>query len=70
MLTASGYVVARRKAAVASKGTGTLVFLSVEEGDRVKKGQMIARLDDSDVAATLRRTREKVTLLVLALHYW
>jgi multidrug efflux pump subunit AcrA (membrane-fusion protein) len=35
ILTASGYVVARRKAAVASKGTGTLVFLGVEEGDRV-----------------------------------
>ena len=55
VLTASGYVVARRKAAVASKGTGTLVFLGVEEGDAVKKGQVIARLDDSDVTATLDR---------------
>lgn len=62
VLTASGYVVARRKAAVASKGTGTLVFLGVEEGDRVKKGQVIARLDDSDVAATLQRTRENLRL--------
>lgn len=60
VLTASGYVVARRKAAVASKGTGTLVYLAVEEGDRVKKGQVIARLDDSDVAATLRRARENL----------
>src|SRR6266480_7604746 len=60
VLTASGYVVARRKAAVASKGTGTLVFLAVEEGDRVKKGQIIARLDDSDVAASLRRARENL----------
>jgi RND family efflux transporter MFP subunit len=60
VLTASGYVVARRKAAVASKGTGTLVFLGVEEGDRVKKGQIIARLDDSDVVATLQRTRENL----------
>jgi RND family efflux transporter MFP subunit len=62
VLTASGYVVARRKAAVASKGTGTLVFLGVEEGDRVKKGQVIARLDDSDVAATLQRARENLRL--------
>ena len=62
VLTASGYVVARRKAAVASKGTGTLVFLGVEEGDRVKKGQIIARLDDSDVAATLERSRENLRL--------
>jgi len=60
VLTASGYVVARRKAAVASKGTGTLVFLAVDEGDRVKKGQLIARLDDSDVAASLRRSRENL----------
>jgi len=57
VLTASGYVVARRKAAVASKGTGTLVFLGVDEGDRVKKGQVIARLQDSDVAAALQRSR-------------
>ena len=55
VLTASGYVVARRKAAVASKGTGTLVFLGVEEGDKVKQGQVIARLEDSDVAASLQR---------------
>lgn len=60
VLTASGYVVARRKAAVASKGTGTLVFLGVDEGDKVKKGQIIARLEDSDVAASLERARENL----------
>src|SRR5262245_52194968 len=60
VLTASGYVVARRKAAVASKGTGTLVFLGVDEGDRVKKGQVIARLEDSDVIAALQRARENL----------
>ena len=37
-LTASGYVVAQRKASVASKGTGRLVYLGVVEGDKVKKG--------------------------------
>ena len=57
VLTASGYVVARRKAAVASKGTGRLVYLGVEEGDEVKKGQVIARLEDDDVLASLRRAR-------------
>jgi RND family efflux transporter MFP subunit len=57
VLTASGYVVARRKAAVASKGTGRLVYLGVEEGDRVKEGQVIARLEDEDVLAALRRAR-------------
>jgi len=57
VLTASGYVVARRKAAVASKGTGTLVFLGVDEGDKVKKGQLIARLEDSDVVAAREQAR-------------
>jgi RND family efflux transporter MFP subunit len=62
VLTASGYVVARRKAAVASKGTGRLVFLGVEEGDEVKMGQVIARLEDSDVIAARDRARENLRL--------
>jgi len=50
-LSASGYVVAQRKAAVASKITGRLVSLMVEEGSRVKKGQVIARLENDDAIA-------------------
>lgn len=57
VLTASGYVVAQRKAAVASKGTGRLVYLGVEEGDKVKKGNVIARLEDQDVLAALDQAR-------------
>jgi RND family efflux transporter MFP subunit len=55
VLTANGYVVAQVKAAVASKGTGRLVFLGAEEGDRVKKGTIIARLEDQDVRAALQQ---------------
>ena len=62
VLTASGYVVARRNAAVASKGTGRLVYLGVEEGDKVKKGQVIARLENADVAAALAGAQENVRL--------
>ena len=51
LLNASGYVVAQRKAAVASKVTGRLISLLVEEGSTVKKGQVIARLESDDVAA-------------------
>jgi len=51
VLTASGYVVAQRQAAVASKGTGRLEYLGVEEGDQVKAGQIIARLEHSDMSA-------------------
>ena len=54
-LNASGYVVAQRKAAVASKTTGRLVALMVEEGSRVKEGQVIARLEDEDVKASLNQ---------------
>jgi RND family efflux transporter MFP subunit len=50
-LSASGYVVAERKAAVGSKITSRLVELSVEEGSPVKKGQVIARLENKDVLA-------------------
>lgn len=50
-LSASGYVVAQRKAAVASKVTGRLVSLMVEEGSRVKEGQVIARLENEDAVA-------------------
>ena len=51
LLNASGYVVAQRKAAVASKGTGRLEILAVEEGSRVRKGQILARLENADLQA-------------------
>ena len=52
VLNATGYVVAQRKAAVASKATGRLVWLGVQEGSRVKTDEVIARLEDLDVKAT------------------
>lgn len=51
LLNASGYVVAQRKAAVASKTTGRIVSVNVEEGNHVKKGDLIARLENEDVTA-------------------
>jgi len=52
MLNASGYVVAQRKSALASKVTGRLIWLGVEEGSFVKKDQVIARLENQDVSAS------------------
>jgi RND family efflux transporter MFP subunit len=57
VLAASGYVVAQRQAAVASKATGRLEYLGVEEGDQVKAGQIIARLESHDVAAALAQAQ-------------
>ncbi|PWT74236.1 MAG: efflux RND transporter periplasmic adaptor subunit, partial [Proteobacteria bacterium] len=51
-LNATGYVVAQRKAAVASKATGRLEWLGVAEGSEVKAGQVIARLESRDVEAS------------------
>lgn len=61
-LTASGYVVAQRRAAVASKATGRLIELLVREGSVLKKGELIARLDASDVQAGIATAQAGVRL--------
>ncbi len=50
VLNASGYVTARRQATVSSKFTGKVVEVLIEEGMSVEQGQVLARLDDSNVA--------------------
>jgi HlyD family secretion protein len=52
VLNATGRVSAWRKAAVSTKATGRLEWLGVQEGTRVKAGDVIARLESQDVAAT------------------
>jgi HlyD family secretion protein len=54
VLNASGYVLARRQATVSSKVTGKVVEVLVEEGMKVQDGQVLARLDDTNVRASLR----------------
>src|SRR5437867_3580519 len=68
VLVASGYVVAQRKAAVASKGTGRLVYLGVVEGDRVRAGQVIARIEDADVKAQLAQAQANLQVSRAELH--
>ena len=53
VLNASGYVTARREATVSSKITGKVVEVLIEEGMKVKDGQVLARLDDTNVKAAL-----------------
>jgi RND family efflux transporter MFP subunit len=50
VLNASGYVEPRRKATVSSKITGKVTEVLVDEGMVVEKGQVLARLDDSDAS--------------------
>ncbi len=57
---ASGYVVAQRKASVASKGTGRLEYLGVIEGSRVKEGDLIGRLESNDMEAEKRQVEAQL----------
>lgn len=52
VLDASGYVTARREATVSSKVTGKVVEVLIEEGMKVKAGQILARLDDTNIKAS------------------
>jgi RND family efflux transporter MFP subunit len=56
VLTASGYVEAETKADLSPKITSRITDLNVTEGTRVKKGEVIARLDHSDLDAQLAET--------------
>jgi RND family efflux transporter MFP subunit len=60
VLNATGYVVAQRKAAIASKATGRLTWLGVAEGSRVKAGDIIARIDNRDVVAQAESAQASV----------
>ncbi len=53
VLNASGYVTARRQATVSSKITGRVIDVLIEEGMSVEEGQVLARLDDSNIRAGL-----------------
>ncbi len=60
VLNASGYVVARRAANCGAKVTGRVVDLLFEEGMRVKEGDVLARLDDSDTLASLNLAKAQL----------
>jgi len=53
VLNASGYVTARRQATVSSKVTGKVIEVLVEEGMKVEKDQILARLDASQARQAL-----------------
>lgn len=57
LLDAAGYVVARRAATVSAKITGLVTEVLIEEGQQVEAGQIVARLDDTNIRATLEQSR-------------
>jgi RND family efflux transporter MFP subunit len=60
VLDASGYVVARLEATVSSKLTGKVKEILVEEGMRVERDQVLARLDDTTQKAQLALAQAQV----------
>src|SRR5262245_11168759 len=61
VLDASGYVTARRQATVSAKITGKVTEVLIEEGMRVKEGDLLARLDDTEAKAQLALAEAQLT---------
>jgi RND family efflux transporter MFP subunit len=61
VLDASGYVTARRQATVSAKITGKVTEVLIEEGQQVKEGDLLARLDDTEARAQLSLSQAQLT---------
>jgi HlyD family secretion protein len=62
-LTAGGYIVAHHTIEVSSKVVGKVVWVGVEKGDKVKEGQVLVRLDDSEYMAQLNQAKANLAAL-------
>src|SRR5947208_6855384 len=60
VLDATGYVTARREATVSAQITGTLTEVLIEEGDHVKSGQVLGRLEDTAQRAALAQAQAQL----------
>jgi RND family efflux transporter MFP subunit len=56
VLTASGYIVARSKAEISPKSVGRIAWINLEEGQRVRKGELVARLENQELFAQRSET--------------
>jgi len=70
VLDATGYVTARRSATVSAQMTGTLTEVLIEEGDHVKEGQVLARLDDTAQKAMLAQAQAQLQSAQATLVQW
>ena len=69
ILNATGYVVAQRRAAVASKATGRLVELYVEEGDSVEKDQLLGLIENDDLKAEVAQLEAQLEVMKARINY-
>jgi RND family efflux transporter MFP subunit len=68
LLDASGYVVALRQATVSAKSIYKVVEVLVQEGQAVKQGELMARLDDTNARAALEQSKAQVKQFQAALN--
>jgi HlyD family secretion protein len=57
LLSASGYILPDRKADVSSRMFGTLDWVGIEVGSKVKKGEVIGRIANADIAAQVEEAK-------------
>lgn len=67
LVTASGYLVARTRATLSSKVLGRVSWLGVQEGSRVTKGQLLARLESPDLLAARDQVKAQLDQAVVDL---
>jgi HlyD family secretion protein len=63
ILNATGYIIAAHKIQLASKVVGKVAWIGVEKGDRVRKGQVIVRLEDEEYRAQLQQAKGQLAAL-------
>jgi HlyD family secretion protein len=63
ILNATGYIIAAHKIQLASKVVGKVAWIGVEKGDRVRKGQVIVRLEDEEYKAQLQQAKGQLAAL-------
>ncbi len=68
LLNASGYVTARREATISAKNTGKVTEVLVEEGMKVEEGQVLARLDATNIQAGLDEAQAELVSANTALN--
>jgi HlyD family secretion protein len=62
VLTVSGYVIPRERIEISPKFMGTVVWIGVKKGDRVKRGDVLVRLEDDEYRARLLEAQGRLAL--------
>ncbi len=62
VLTVSGYIIPRERIELSPKFMGTVIWIGVKKGDRVKKDDVVVRLEDNEYQARLHEAEGRIAL--------